>query len=58
MSIYQQLDKEISEDTKSIVKYHNMLGTPAHLVGVVGLRALGWKVECWQLVGKTWWKKS
>jgi len=49
MAIYQESDIEVSEETKSIVKFHNMLGTPAHLIGVAGLKSLGWKVESWEL---------
>jgi hypothetical protein len=58
MAIYQRLEKEISEETKLIAKGIDLLGTYFHWPAKVQLRSLGWKVECWELVGKTWRKTS
>lgn len=53
-AIYQKLDREVKEETRLVVRYHNLLGTPRHREGVNGLTALGWKVECWELVDGKW----
>lgn len=51
---YTKLDREVKEETRLVVRYHNLLGTPRHREGANGLKALGWKVECWELVNGQW----
>jgi hypothetical protein len=57
-SIYQKLDREPSKESKIIAMCIDKLGTEVHAEARNTLRKHGWKVDCWELVGKEWIKTS